>query len=191
MIQTGLNLEMHPDLTAKLSAGRKLWQAAHEDGSANRVDADAVLDAAATDTCLGILTATAMWIRKKFRNRGKTREDFAAEKEAADINRSCDALDEMLLEYIQSAEKGMVDGEALDELIATLEEMQAYDEAGKLTLPDRASVSEIRKALAKYTAAIDERRSVRPAREAEPTGASEFRQIRELLLRQKELLCKS
>ena len=118
MVYVGVFPEIDPETTEKLaSETKKLWTAAHEDGSDNRVNGDAVLEASSYDLTFGFLAAGFMWVRKLFRNRGKTREDLKAEKEAAGINRTCGALEQMLLEYFRSAQEGAVDGEALDELI--------------------------------------------------------------------------
>ncbi len=76
-----MNITIDPELIRKLGAEEKLWSAAHYDGSKNRINEDAILEAGSVS--LGILTALALWCRKRFRNRGKTKEDLAAEKEAA------------------------------------------------------------------------------------------------------------
>ncbi len=188
MTDTGVNLEINPEVTAKLSAGQKLWFASRDDGSANRINGDAVLEAGSYSVSLGVLAALGMWIRKKFRNRGKTKEDFAAEKEAAEINRTCVALEQMLLEYIQSAQKGVFDAEAVGELNDTLEAMQRYDQAGKLVVPGRKELAEIRKSIADYTEAMAKSKSVQPDRTAGTARTNEFGAVRELLKRQAALL---
>ena len=136
MKDVGVKLEINPLFIEKLNSGReKLWTAAHPDGSDNRINSDAVLEASAYGLDFGLIAAGAQWIKKKFRNRGKTKDDFAAEKEAAKINRACGALEIMLLEYFQAAQKGSIDEEGLDELIETLIEMQGYYQSGKLAVP--------------------------------------------------------
>ena len=188
MADIGGKLEMDQKTIAKLRSGQKFWAASHDDGSKNRINEDAVLEAASCDLSLGILTALFMWVRKKFRNRGKTKGELTAEKEAAKINRSCRALDVMLLEYVQSAQKGMIDEETLDDLIRTLEEMHGYDQAGKMIIPDREVLIEIRDAIVKYTSLITDGRVVRLVLPSETTG--DFNIIRDQLMRQRELIRK-
>lgn len=186
MVSIGIKLTIDPYLVMKLSSGQKLWIAAHDDGSRNRINEDAVFEAASSDITLGILTGLFMWIRKRFRSRGKTKEDLAAEKEAAKINRTCGALDVMLLEYIQSAQKGVADEETLDDLIKTLEEMQGYDQAGKLSIPGRKELTEIRNSIARYTVSIANSKAVQSV---QITGNGDFNIIRNQLIQQKELIC--
>ena len=179
MIHTGLNLDVNPELIAKLSAGQMICHASHDDGSANRINTDAVLEAGSYATSFGILAALFMWIRKRFRNRGKTKEDFAAEREAAQINRTCAALKQMLLEYLQAAQQGSIDPEALDELIDTLGEMEAYHRAGKLLTAGKEDLSKIRDSVAAFTASVTGDGPVRSAGNA-------FAAVREQLIRQRE-----
>lgn len=188
MTDAGLKTEMNTEWIEKLDAGQKLWYAAHDDGSGNRINEDAVIEATVQDVSLGILTAAVLWIKKIFRNRGKTKEDFAAEKEAARINRTCSALAVMLPDYIRSTQAGVIEEEALDELIGTLEEMDGYDRAGKLTIPSRDELLEIRKSIEAYTKAIVKSRPEASTQEAEATDAGEFGRIKALLVRQKECL---
>ena len=149
MINVGVKLEINPLFIEKLSSGRhKLWSAAHPDGSDNRINSDMVLEASAYGLDFGLIAAGAQWIKKKFRNRGKTKEDFAAEKEAARINRTSGALEVMLLEYFQAAQKGSIDEEGLDELIETLSEMQGYYQSGKLAVPGESELAEMRRSIA-------------------------------------------
>lgn len=97
-------LRINPEIVGKLGSGTgAFWSAAHPDGSDNRIDADAVLEAGSYGIPLGILSALFQGIRKKYRNQGKTKEDLLEEKEAAKINRTGGALEEMLLEYIRAA----------------------------------------------------------------------------------------
>ena len=175
-----------PEIITKLSEGGRLWRAAHADGSDNRINGDVILEAASYGTGFGILAAGAQWIRKTFRNRDKTREDLDAEKEADVINKSCGALEEMLLEYLQAARAGRIDAEALAELTDQLGEVWEYARSGKLHIPDAKALSEIRGSIAAFTAALAGEETVPPAPEA--SAADEFHRIRELLLRQKELL---
>ena len=188
MIHVGMNLEMDPDLVTKLSAGQKLCYASHDDGSKNKINGDVVLEASTYGTGFGILAALFMGIRKKFRNRGKTKEDLAAEKEAARINRTCGALEVMLPEYLKSTREGTINEEALDELIETLDEIHGYAQAGKLIVPNQEEMTEIRKSIEKYTEAIAKSKSAPLNRKTGTGGADEFQTIRELLAQQKELL---
>ena len=89
MAHTDARLEISPEIIEKFSpSGGKICFAGHNDGSDNRIDGDAILDTAGYSAALASLQAGFMWLRKKFRNRGKTKEDFAAEKEAAEINQT-------------------------------------------------------------------------------------------------------
>ena len=188
MIHTGLNLDVNPELIAKLSAGQMICHASHDDGSANRINTDAVLEAGSYATSFGILAALFMWIRKRFRNRGKTKEDLAAEKEAAEINRTCGALEVLLMEYLQSAREGLINEESSGELIDVLAAVQGYEASGKLDVPGREELAAIRRSIAEYTGEIAESRSVRPGLKEAAAGKNEFRTIRELLLQQREML---
>ena len=182
----GCKLKIYPEILAKLSSGKeKLWVAAHPDGSDNRINGDVILEASSYGTGFGLLAAAAQLIRRRFRNRGKTRSDLLAEKEAAEINRTCIALEEMLLEYFQAVQNGSVDEEALNELIDTLEKMHGYFQSGKLRIPGEKDLVEMRKCIADYTAAITGDQSPSPVGKAESSGKDEFFLIRELLLRQK------
>ena len=188
MIHVGVNLDINPELVVRLSAGQKLWSAVHDDGSKNRINGDVILEAGSYGTSFGILAALFMWIKKKYRNKGKTKEDLAAEKEAAAINRTCGALEVMLQEYLQSAQNGTIDEKGLDELIGTLEEIQEYNQTGKLIIPGTNELAEIRKSIERYTTAIAENKNSRLAHESKATGASEFLMIREQLVQQRELI---
>ena len=189
MIEVGLNLDINPELLPDLDAGQKLWHAAHGDGSDNRINPDTVLEASTYSAYAGALAALFMGIRKKFRNRGKTKADLAAEKEAAKINRTCGALEELLSEYIRSAREGQVDEETLGELTDALGEMKAYEQAGKLAVPGKAELAEIRKSIAGWTAAMAQGRPGRPAEPAAAGETNEFGLLREQLVWQRELLC--
>ena len=184
MVQTNVKLEVNPEILQKLRySDAELWTAAHGDGSDNRVNWNAVADADSIDTSLGVLTAAFQGLRKAFRNRGKTKEDFAAEKEAAQINRTCGALSQMLLEYLEAAQAGNLDGESLDELTGVLEEMDGYNQAGKLAIPGEKELLQICKSVAAYTDALT---GAQNARELEMTARRAFRLIREQLVRQRE-----
>ena len=112
------------------------------------------LEASSCGTGFGILAAAAQWIRKRFRNRGKTRLDLEAEKEAAKINRTCGALEEMLFEYFLHAREGSVDPEALGELTGVLREVTEYSRAGKLPVPGEKDLEAMCAAAAGITAAL-------------------------------------
>lgn len=188
MAQVYTGPEIGPEIIAKLSAGKKeLWHAVHDDGSANRIRGDTVAKAASYHVIFGFFAAALMGIRKKFRNRGKTREDFAAEKEAARINRTCGALEEMLLEYFRAAQEGTVGEEILDELTDTLEEMHGYYRNGKLTVTGSPELAEMRKSISDYTAVLAKSRGV-AVPENRTQGADDFSLIREQLMMQKELI---
>lgn len=180
-----LDFTIDPTLISKLGAEKRLWSAAHDDGSKNRINEDAILEAGSVS--LGILTALALWCRKRFRNRGKTKEDLAAEKEAARINDTCGALQEKLLEYFQSAQKGRFDDEDLDDLIDTLDEMRKHDEAGKLSTAGRQELYEIRDAAAGITAALGGTGSAGQAWKTTARSAGGFGAVRDELIRQKSL----
>lgn len=173
-------LDIDPEIVTKLSSeDSRLWLAAHEDGSDNRINGDVILHASTYGTGFGVIAALSQGIRKLFRNRNKSWQDLDAEKEAYRINNTCGALEEMLLEYIQAAREGTaVDREALDELIDTLEEMHGYCQAGKLMIPGEKELSEIRKSIAAYTAATT-------GNDTDP-NTDEFLRIRELLMEQRQ-----
>ena len=182
------NMKINPEIIRKLSAGNgKLWSAVHQDGSDNRINGDVVLEASTYGAEFGFFAAAAQWIRKKVRNRGKTQDDLAAEKEAIRINNTSGALEEMLLEYFRAAQDGSVGKETLDELIGTLEEMKGYYQSGKLKVPDMSILTEIRKSIAGYTAALAAE-SGKPVQETETRDADEFSLIREQLIRQRDLI---
>ena len=183
-----LDLDIHPEVIRKLSSeDSKLWLAAHEDGSDNRINGDTILQASGYATEFGVIAAVSQGIRKLFRNRNKTWQDLEAEKEAYRINNTCGALKVMLLEYIQAAQDGLpADPESLDELIDTLEEMHGYDQEGKLVIPGKKELSEIRKSIAAYTAPMTGNDIGRLAPEDKDPNADEFLLIREQLLKQKQ-----
>lgn len=188
MAQTDVRLSVNPEVIQKLrSADAVLWTAAHRDGSDNRVNWNAVADADIVGgASLGILAAAFQGLKKSFRNRGKTKEDFAAEKEAANINRTCGALSQMLLEYMEAAQAGSVDRESLDELIDVLEQMDGYCQAGKLAIPDGGTLPEICRSIAAFTAALTGDKNVPTAQGPETTAGKAFRLIRDQLVRQRE-----
>lgn len=185
MADISIKPEINPEIIGKLGPGKpKLCAAAHSDGSDNRINADAIGDAAAVNASLGVLAAIFQGVKKAFWNRGKTKEDFAAEREASQINRTCGALNVMLQEY-QEAQEGVIDPEGLDELIATLEEMQGYHRAGKLKLPVEKALIEISESIAGYTATIARGRGAHPSVPSGTPAADLFGQIREQLIRQR------
>ena len=185
-IQVGAKLEIDPEIIEKLdSESVKLWTASHDDGSDTRINGDKILEESYYGVEFGIIAAVSMWIRKLFRNRNKTPQDLEAEKEAYRINKTCGALEEMLPEYLRSAREGLIDGETLDELTDTLQEMSIYRRDGKLDIPGQQELSEIYRSISGFTAAIAENRS-RPAVEA--ARGDEFCRIMTLLEQQKELI---
>lgn len=147
-----------------------------------------VLEASTYGLDFGLIAAGVQWIKKKFRNRGKTKDDFEAEKEAARINRTCGALEVMLLEYFRAAQKGLIDEEGMDELLDTLSEMQGYCQSGKLAVPGERDLAEMHKSIANYTAQIAEGKAIQPVHGTEASGANAFALIRKQLLLQKEML---
>ena len=184
MAQFGARLEMDPEIMRKLSSGNPgFWRAAHDEEK-NRVNWEAVVDAATYSDALGVALAGFQGLRKAFRNRGKSKEDKAAEKEAKAINRTCGALEQMLLEYVQAAQKGNVDAEALQELIDTLEEMDGYARFGKLSVPGERELAAIGDSIAAFTDAIAVGRGDAAAPEAGEAPASAFGRIRAQLIRQ-------
>ena len=144
------------------------------------------LEASSYGTGFGILAAAAQWIRKRFRNRGKTRLDLEAEKEAARINRTCGALEEMLFEYFLHAREGSVGPEALGELTGVLREVTEYSRAGKLPVPVEKDLEAMCSAAAGITAALSGGKPLPPPQETEGTDAF-FRMLDQLLL-QSQLL---
>ena len=187
MAQTDVKLEVNPQIIRKLrSSDAELWAAAHSDGSDNRINWNAVADAESIETSLGVLTAVFQGLRKAFRNRGKTKEDFASEREAAKINRTCGALSQMLLEYIEAAQAGSIDGESLDELIDVLEEMDRYCQAGKLTIPGERELLALCRSIAAYTDALMDGGDAQSAQGLEMTARRAFSLIRAQLIRQRQ-----
>ena len=181
-------MEISPEIIRKLSTeSGKLWMAVHNDGSDNRINGDVILEASGYGAGFGLFAAITQSIRKKFRNRGKTQEDFDAEKEAKRINNTCGALEQMLLDYFRAAQEGSVGKDALDELIDTLEEMEGYNRSGKLKVPGEKLLTDIRQTITGYTADLAAE-SGRPVQAAEKPDADDFSRIREQLIRQRELL---
>ena len=189
MIRVGVQLTIHPEIIRKLGSGRNsLWSAAHGDGSENRINGEAVAKTAAYSFSLAFLTTALMWARKQFRNRDKTKNDLAAEKEAARINKTALALEAQLKDYLLAAQEGMISPEGLDDLTAVLEEMDGYSRAGKLTVTNVQEAAEIRGRITDFTAAIEGKTAVQPHPEAEKPQEGEFALIRKQLIRQKELI---
>ena len=186
MAHVDAGLDISPEILEKLSPGSgEICFAGHGDGSDNRIDGDAILDTAGYSFSLASIQAGFMWLRKKFRNRGKTKEDFAAEKEAAGINLTCTALKEMLLEYLRSAREGEIDGETLCDLVKTLEETDRAYKAGKLIVRDAGLLKEIREKVTVFTDAVTGKQAARPAG---TSSESEFGLIREQLVRQRDAI---
>ena len=178
-------LRIRPEIIEKIrSGGGALWHPAHGDGSDNRINEDAIADSATVSFSLAFLTAGVLWARKAFRNRKKTRQDLAAEKEAAKIQKTIAAAEERLLAYIRQAREGAVTGETLDDLIDVMEEMHAVHQTGKLIVADREALAEIRTSVQNYTDALAESKAA-PAVPAQ--GEDDFERIRNLLIRQKQL----
>ena len=187
LIRVGAKLYINPEIIRKLSSGnRELWCASHADGSDNRINGGAIADAATVSTSLGIISAVFQGIRKAFRNRGKTKEDLLAEKEAVKINKSCDGFDLMLRDYLRAAQEGSIETDDLDDLIEMLEEMEEYVQHGKLTVRSEQALAETRKSIVDFTAAM---MGGQPGG-ADGPSANQFRQIREQLLRQKDWIGK-
>lgn len=181
MANIGARLTISPEIAPQLSAGPlALWYAAHDDGADNRINSDEVIEASGYSLTLGAITAVFQGLRKAFRNRNKSRADLDAEKEAAHINRTCGALNQMLLEYLQAAGQGALEREALDELIETLEEMHGYRKAGKLVVPGERVLSEISRAVAALNRAVGCRADL-------PDGDG-FSRLRQLLLWQRNAI---
>ncbi len=107
---------------------------------------------------------------------------------AAQINRSCGALEATLATYLSAAREGKIDEEALDELIEALSELDGCAQAGKLVIAGENELIALRRNLTDYTAAIAQSRPSQPHKSVQASGASEFSLIREQLVRQKELL---
>ena len=86
MKDTGIHMEIHQEIIDKLSAGKgSIWIAAHNDGSDNKINEDAILDTASYSIFLAVLSTIGQSLRKMFRNKKKSHEELAAEKEAAKI----------------------------------------------------------------------------------------------------------
>ena len=186
MIDVGVNLIMNQELVDKISLERKrLWAAAHDDGSNNRFDADAVADAATLSFSLSAVVAGIAGARKAYKNKDKSKEDLKAEKEARKINEVCDSLTAWMREYIHSAQNGMIDEKSFDYLSDILLELHEYNEAGKLAIPGNEELAELRKSITEYTSSIAENKGYEPAESSE---SDDFYMIREQLLMQKELL---
>ncbi len=178
-------LRIQPEIIEKIRSGSGgLWHPAHGDGSDNRINEDVIADTATVSFSLAFLTAGLLWARKAFRNRKKTRQDLAAEKEAARIQKTIGALEERLLAYLRQAQEGTVGAETLDDLIDVLEETHAVYQTGKLIVADQAALAEIRKSVQDYTDALAESKAA-PAVPAQ--GEDDFERIRNLLIRQKQL----
>ena len=183
------HLNISPEIIRNLSSGkRELWSAARPDGSDNRINGETVAEAATYSFIIASLVAGFQWIRKKFRNRGKTAEDFSAEKEAVKINKASDALEALLLEYIQSAQEGSADPETLDELTGTLAEVEGYARTGTLKVTGKAELAEIRKSITDFTAALGDGHSPQLPENPEEADAGEFHLIRDQIAEQRRII---
>ena len=188
MAQTGVRLEISQEIIQELSSEEtKLWIAAHDDGSKNRINSDTIMDAATITFSFAAVVAGFLWLKKKFKNLGKTKEDLAAEKEAAKINGTCTALKQMLLEYLSAAQNGAIDEAAMDELIDTLEEMHGYQQSGKLIVSGRKELAEIRKSITEFTGSMAVSKAAPPPQPGGAAGGDDFFLIREQLMRQKRM----
>ena len=186
MIDVGVNLIMNQELVDKISPERKrLWAAAHDDGSNNRFDVDAVADAATLSFSLSAVVAGIAGARKAYKNKDKSKEDLKAEKEARKINEVCDSLTAWMREYIHSAQNGMIDEKSLDYLSDILQELHEYNTAGKMVIFGKEELAELRKRITEFTSAIAKNKGYSPA---EVSGPDDFYIIREQLIRQKEIL---
>ena len=189
MKQIGVRLQVNPDIIKKLgSENNILWSAAHNDGSDNRFDENDVLESASYGVFSGILAAAFQGIKKAFGNRGKTKDDLAAEKEAANINKAFASFNLMLRDYLQAAQEGGIEEDDLGDLIDMLKEVEGYAQAGKLKIPGTKELTEIRKSIAAYTAALMKAQEKSPDERTGIPAAEEFRLIREQLTRQKDWL---
>ena len=189
MANVGVKLETDAGTIEKLAPGkREMWRAARHDGSDNRINGGAIAETATVSFSAAFVVAAFMGLKKKFRNRGKTKEDLAAEKEAAAINRTCDALSAMLLEYILSAREGAVDEENPDDMTGTLDEMSGFFRSGKLSVPDAGELTGLRENIRAFTEAIAEKKGAQTRPSAGTPDGDEFSLIREQLIRQRDLV---
>lgn len=189
MEHVNAKLSIHSETVQKLLMGKGVvWSAAHGDGSDNRINGQAIADTATVSSSAAAMVGGFQWIRKLFRNREKTGEDFAAEKEAVKINRACEALKQQLLDYLRSAQEGLINPEALDDLAKALEEIRGYHQSGKLIITGENELAEILKSITEFTESIAESKSIAPVQKTGGSAADKFSLIREQILRQKELL---
>ena len=169
---------MAVEIIEKLSGkSGKYWSAAHVESSGSRVDLnvskkiDPFLFPELNLDSIGVEA-----VKKLIHNSGKTQ------------HKTCGALEEMLLEYFQAAQKGLIDENALDELIDTLDEIRGYYAFGKMKVPGEIELAEIRRSIASYTGAISEEKGKQAVQDADVPDEDEFTWIRNQLLRQKELI---
>lgn len=182
--KTNARLLIDPAIVERIgNANRTLWHAAHADGSDNRINAEEIMDVSSYSTSLGILDAIGQWIRKTFRNRNKSNDDLQAEKEAAKINTTCDALEVMLEDYLKAAQHGTIDEESLTELIDTLTLMQQYRQAGTISVAGKIELEQIRKSITEFTQAVTGKGMQKIKEQTDEFGA-----IKEQLLLQREWL---
>ena len=186
MIEVGVNLTINQELVDKISLeGKRLWAAAHDDGSHNRFDGEAVADAATISFGLSAIVAGIAGARKAYKNKDKSKEDLKAEQEARKINEVCDSLTVWLQTYIRSAQNGRIDEKSFDYLSDILQELHEYNKAGKMVIPGKEELAELRKSITEYTSAIAINKGYGPVK---VSGPDDFYIIRDQLLRQKEIL---
>ena len=189
MAHVNARLAVKPEIIEQLSTEKAgFWTAAHKDGSDERFNFNELNNAIDVTPEVGIMDIGLQFVRKLFRDSTKTKEDFDAEKEAAKINKTCGALEEMLREYLLAAREGSVDEESLDELIDTLAEMHGYDQAGLLSLPGEKELADIRKSVSVFTASLAKEKGEQSVPEADDPNADEFTLIRDQLIQQRKLI---
>ena len=89
---------------------------------------------------------------------------------------------------LRRSREGGIEEDDLDDLIDMLKEVEGYARAGKLKIPGAKELTEIRKSIAAYTAALIKEQEKSPDERAGIPAAEEFRLIREQLTRQKDWL---
>ena len=89
---------------------------------------------------------------------------------------------------LRRSREGGIEEDDLDDLIEMLKEAEGYARAGKLKIPGTKELTEIRKSITAYTAALMKAKEKSPDERAGIPAAEEFRLIREQLTRQKDWL---
>ena len=193
MVQFNTKMKVSPEMIEKLSGeSGKLWSAAHVDSSDSRVDLNAlnkfdpILFPELNFASLGIEA-----VKKLIHNSGKTQQDYIAEEDATRINKTCGALEEMLLEYFQAAQKGIIDEESLDELIDTLDEIRGYYAFGKMKVPGEKELAEILESITTFTVSLAKEMQGHSVPETEASNADPFTRIRDRLIQQRKLIGKA